>query len=246
MTESPGNLTVVRADPAAAALCWAHVALSPSTDEQELVATYLDGSEKEWFAAMAGRGRIPWLLGRVAAKRAVHDHLTRRNFAEIDPTRIVVENDAAGCPHLRVRGARLATRGIKVSIAHKPTLGVAVVARLRPSLSVAGTDRPPDGIGIDVESIDPRPASFECVVLSPPERRLVAAHHDDRDTWLTRVWTVKEAVAKATGRGLKGRPRDFEVDAIDDLRMRCGGRWVTTQPLEAGHGRFIVAWTESA
>jgi phosphopantetheine--protein transferase-like protein len=233
------------ADPAAA-LCSAHVVLSGSTDEQELVATYLDGCEKEWFAAMAGRRRIPWLLGRVAAKHAVHEHLTQRNFAAIDPTRIVVENDVLGCPILHVRGARLATRGIKVSIAHKPTVGVAVAARFRPFMSATCTDRPPTGIGIDVESIDPRPASFECVVLSPSERRLAAVHQDDRDTWLTRVWTVKEAVAKATGRGLKGRPRDFEVDATDDNRMHCEGRWVTTKSLETAQGRFIVAWTETA
>jgi phosphopantetheinyl transferase len=96
-----------------------------------------------------------------------------------------------------------------------------------------------------VESIDPRPASFECVVLGASERRLGEAQQDDRDTWLTRVWTVKEAVAKATGRGLKGRPRDFQVDAIEGLRMHCGGRWVTTEPLETANGRFIVAWTES-
>jgi phosphopantetheine--protein transferase-like protein len=232
------------ADPASA-LCWAHVVLSGSTDEQELVATYLDGCEKERFAVMAGRSRIPWLLGRVAAKHAVHEHLSQRKFAAIDPTRIVVENDALGCPILHVRGARLATRGVKVSIAHKPTVGVAVAARFRPLLAPTCTDRPPAGIGIDVESIDPRPASFECVVLSRSERRLAATHQDDRDTWLTRIWTVKEAVAKATGRGLKGRPRDFEVDATDDNRMHCEGRWVTTKSLDTAQGRFIVAWTET-
>ena len=235
----------MRADPAAT-LCWAYVALSPSTDEQELVATYLDGAEKERFATMSGRGRISWLLGRVAAKHAVRDHLSRRKFAEIDPTRIVVENDSLGCPQLHVRGARLATRGVRVSIAHKPTVGVALAARVRLVSSEASAAALPSGVGIDVESIDPRPASFEDAVLSRSERRLTSALPDDRDTWLTRVWTVKEAVAKATGRGLRGRPRDFEVDAIDDLRMRCAGRWVTTEPLDTGHGRFIVAWTETA
>jgi phosphopantetheine--protein transferase-like protein len=181
----------------------------------------------------------------VAAKEAVRDHLANRDFAPFDPTRIIVTNDANGCPHVAVRGARLATRGIEVSIAHKPTFGVAVAGRVRRPATSRGTAALPTGIGIDIESVEQRPSSFADTILSPAERSLLRAGGPDRAMWLTRMWAVKEATAKATGLGLRGRPKDFEVDAVDDDRMRCRGRWITTAPLDARDGLYIVAWTDS-
>ncbi|HEX3334380.1 MAG TPA: 4'-phosphopantetheinyl transferase superfamily protein [Acidimicrobiales bacterium] len=217
---------------------------------EDLARSFLGETEAEAFAAMTGRARIPWLLGRVAAKNAVRDHLASREFASFDPTRIVVTNDANGCPNVQVRGARLATRGIQVSIAHKPTVAVALAARVRGPASTKGITpkgkaTAPAGIGIDIEAVEQRPLSFAEMILSLPERLLLKARSDDRDSWLTRMWAVKEATAKATGLGLRGRPKDFEVDAIDDDRLRCCGRWITTAPLHTGDGRFIVAWTDT-
>jgi phosphopantetheinyl transferase (holo-ACP synthase) len=229
-------------------VCRTHVPFDSSTDLWELAAAYLGESEAEAFAAMSGRGRIPWLLGRVAAKEAVRDHLASRDFAEFDPTRIVVTNDCNGCPNVEVRGARLATRGVRVSIAHKPAIGVAVAARLRRPAAAEDVGPSPTGLGIDIESVQPRPRSFADSILSPPERSLLdagEADDGDRDAWLTRMWAVKEATAKATGLGLRGRPKDFQVDAVDNDRLRCCGRWIATAPLDTGDGRYIVAWTDS-
>jgi phosphopantetheinyl transferase (holo-ACP synthase) len=237
------------APPKGSAVCRAHVPFDGSTDVGALARTYLAESEADAFAAMAGRARIPWLLGRVAAKDAVRDHLVSRDFAPFDPTRIIVTNDTNGCPHVAVRGARLATRGIQVSIAHKPTVGVAVAGRVRspaPSSDVAPL---PTGIGVDIESVEPRPPSFVDMILGPRERSLlnarVNARGHDQDLWLTRMWAVKEATAKATGLGLRGRPKDFEVDAVDDERLRCCGRWIATAPLDTCGGHYVVAWTDS-
>jgi phosphopantetheinyl transferase (holo-ACP synthase) len=229
------------------AICRAHVSLDGSTDVWELASAYLGEPEAQAFAAMRGRARIPWLLGRVAAKEAVRDHLVSRDFAEFDPTRIIVSNDDKGCPNLEVRGARLATRGVRVSIAHKPTVGVAVAGRVRRPAATSGTTAHPAGIGIDVESVEPRPPSFVRTILGPSEQSLFDARDtaDDEDLWLTRLWAVKEATAKATGRGLGGRPKDFAVDAVDDDRVRCSGRWIATAPLDVGGGRYVVAWTDS-
>ncbi len=232
------------------AVCRAHVPLDASTDVDMLARVYLGEPEEEAFEAMAGRARIPWLLGRVAAKDAVRDHLAHRDFAPFDPTRIIVTNDPNGCPNLQVLGARLATRGVQVSIAHKPTVAVAVAARVPRQASPKaippkGMSPAPTGIGIDIESVQPRPPSFAETILSPPERSLLEARQDDRDTWLTLVWAVKEATAKATGLGLRGRPRDFEVDAVDEDRLRCCGRWIATAPLHICGARYIVAWTDS-
>jgi hypothetical protein len=44
---------------------------------------------------------------------------------------------------------------------------------------------------------------------------------------------------------LRGRPKDFEVDAFDGERLRCCGRWIATAPLETCDGHYVVAWTDS-
>jgi phosphopantetheinyl transferase (holo-ACP synthase) len=227
------------------AVCRAHVPFDSSTDAGELARTYLAEPEAEAFEAMTSRARIPWLLGRVAAKEAVRNHLASRDFAPVDPTRIIVTNDPNGCPTVAVRGARLATRGIEVSIAHKPTVGVAVAGRVRRPPTSTGAAALPTGLGIDIESVEQRPPSFANTILSPPERSLLRAGDPERDMWLTRMWAAKEATAKATGLGLRGRPKDFEVDVVDHERLRCCGRWITTAPLDTGDGRYIVAWTDS-
>jgi phosphopantetheinyl transferase (holo-ACP synthase) len=226
-------------------VCRAHVSFDGSTDVGELARTYLAEPEAEAFEAMAGRARIPWLLGRVAAKEAVRNHLVSRDFAPIDPTRIIVTNDPNGCPNVAVRGARLATRGIEVSIAHKATVGVAVAGRVRRPATSSDAAARPTGIGIDIESVERRPPSFADTILSPRERSLLHIGCPDSDKWLTRMWAVKEATAKATGLGLRGRPKDFEVDVVDDDRLRCCGRWITTAPLATCDGPYIVAWTDS-
>jgi len=122
---------------------------------------------------------------------------------------------------------------------------VAVAGRVRPPATSSAVAPLPTGIGIDIESVERRPPSFAETILSSPERSLLTARGPDRDLWLTRLWAVKEATAKATGLGLRGRPKDFEVDAVDHERLRCCGRWITTAPLDTRDGLYIVAWTDS-
>jgi phosphopantetheinyl transferase (holo-ACP synthase) len=224
----------------------AHVSFGGARDVPGLVGDYLGPTEQPVFESMTGHRRVPWLLGRVAAKDAVRRHLLGQGFADIDPSRILVDNDANGCPRIRVQGARLATRGVQVSIAHKPAVAVAVAAtfRVRPT-PAGGPGRPAAGIGIDVEAVEPRSPSFERTVLTPAERTMEPGTDEGRDRWLTRLWAVKEAVAKSTGLGLGGRPKDFEVDGVDGERLHCRGRWIATEPLDTLGGHFIVAWTDS-
>ncbi len=243
-TASPEG-RVLQDRPGPATCTRSQVPFDASTDFRALAREYLGPTEQATFETKTGRGRVEWLLGRVAAKDAVQRHLLSRDFALIDPVRIEVDNDARGCPGVRVRGAGLATRGLRVSIAHKPAVAVAVAAIFRMRPVSPDADGPSVGIGIDVEAVEPRSPIFERTVLTPGERSLRAATDDGPDTWLTRLWTVKEAVAKATGLGLRGRPKDFEIDAVLGERLRCRGCWVATEPLDTARDRFMVAWTDS-
>jgi phosphopantetheinyl transferase (holo-ACP synthase) len=200
---------------------------------------YLGPSEWPVFEALAPRRRLSWLLGRIAAKEAASRLM--RDRGEVDPKRIAIHNDEHGCPTVSVPGVAPLTRVPRVSIAHKPTVAVAAAATLPRSSLWART--PASGIGIDIEAVEARSATFERTVLSTAERSLASVDGEDRDTWLTRLWTVKEAAAKATGLGLRGRPRDFEIDRVAGDSFWCRRGWIRTEPVATAAGRFVMAWT---
>jgi phosphopantetheinyl transferase (holo-ACP synthase) len=216
----------------------AYASLTTGADLGSIARRYLAASERPAWAAMAEPRRVAWLLGRVAAKAAVARHLAGQNPSELDPIRILIDNDRHGCPIVGVAGTGSATRGLRVSIAHKPSAAVALAATL-PEPSPA-----PGGVGIDIEAVDVRSTTFERTVLSAAERSLRRGE-EDRDVWLTRLWTVKEAAAKATGLGLRGRPRDFEIDGVAGAAFRCRRRWIRTESVVSERGSFVVAWTET-
>lgn len=124
---------------------------------------------------------------------------------------------------------------LRVSLAHVDGLGVALVG---------------DGIdvGIDVERVEPRRPSFEALVLTNDERTVRPPDGYDRDAWMTVLWAAKEAAAKATGQGLNGRPKDFEILERRDNRLRIRNRWIAFErvPQSASpvpRKEHIVAWT---
>jgi phosphopantetheinyl transferase len=207
------------------------VELDAATDVAAMARRHLSDGERRRFETLPARTRVAWLLGRVAVKDAVRRELAGPGAAALEPACIVIENDEHGCPFVRVTGEAPSIDDLRVSIAHKPTVAVALAAT------------GPTGVGIDIEAVEPRSPTFERAALTGVERALPAVD-DDRDAWLTRIWTVKEAAAKATGRGLRGRPRDFEIDAVDGARLRCAGAWISSESVGTAAGRFIVAWTD--
>ena len=85
--------------------------------------------------------------------------------------------------------------GVDLSISHTDGLACAAVGlRCR--------------IGVDVEARRPVAPSLHDRVLAPEERRLVARSTDPDGDFLT-FWTMKEAAAKADGRGLHLDPRQL-------------------------------------
>jgi 3-oxoacyl-(acyl-carrier-protein) synthase/malonyl CoA-acyl carrier protein transacylase/phosphopantetheinyl transferase (holo-ACP synthase) len=182
---------------------------------------YLDGDEQTQYAAKVGPAQRAWLLGRIAIKDAIRQLLWARGAGPLYPIELRVHKAADGRP--LVSGPW--TNDLRVSVAHKETLAVALVAE--------GAD-----VGIDIERIEPRPADFVRAAFTEAELGLLA--HADRDEWLTRAWVAKEAVAKARGTGLQGDPRRFVLSAIDGARLRVDGVWVCTRR----EGEHIVGWTE--
>ncbi len=172
-------------------------------------------------SALLPRAARARALGRIAATMAVQ-------LLDPESREITILNDEQGRPY--VGGDRCRSRpGPHVSIAHKQHVAAAV----------AGWT----SCGIDLEPVECRSATFERTALAPSEQALEPC--EDRDTWLTRLWTVKEAVAKAGGRGLQGRPRDFEVRPVKghSYHFECLGFFVRTEIVDAAGRPHVVAWT---
>ncbi len=127
-----------------------------------------------------------------------------------------------------------------MSLAHSGPFAAAIVGR--------------DGsVGIDLELVSDAPA--EAALLTPEERDLLetiapgTGSAPERATWVTRFWTAKEAVAKAAGTGLGGRPARFVVTRVENDRLLVVvdgvGRWVTTSSGELPVP-FAVGWTRES
>ena len=194
---------------------------------------YLSQPERDDYERLNPLAQRQFLLGRVAVKDAVRRWLWSHGHGPVFPAEVAVANDPSGRP--LVRGPFEAD--LRVSLAHVEGLGVALVGE--------GVD-----VGIDAERVEPRRPSFEALVLTPAERELPVPDGFERDTWLTVLWAAKEAAAKAEGRGLEGRPKDFEVIERRGHRLRIGHRWIAFERLPPGttpdhlpRKEHIVAWT---
>jgi phosphopantetheinyl transferase len=187
-----------------------------------LARRYLGEGERAEYERQPPRGQRAWLSGRIAAKDAVRDLLWRAGHGPLFPVEVTVANEASGRPVVDAPHGR----DLRISIAHKDDVAVAVACEGR-------------AVGIDVERVEPRADSFAELAFTPEELRFVEG--EPRDESWTRLWSAKEAAAKAAGTGLGGAPHRFPVRARAGSRLLVGETWVDTKR----HGDFVIAWTVS-
>jgi phosphopantetheinyl transferase len=245
----PESNTIAQADAAG----WVRLTERwPDAASRELIARrYLGAAERETYRTHAPRGRRHWLMGRIAAKDAVRRWLWERGVGPLFPVEVTIEADEHGRPIVNAPGPLK----VCVSIAHSGDLAVAI-AHERP-------------IGIDVEIVEPRNPGLEMIALSSPERALldhvVSGMRGDpvraRPEAFTRFWTAKEAVSKAEGTGLAGRPGAFAIAMVEGDRLHVICQLEPTEqtreytvetrivPGPAGtdgaRADYLVAWTVS-
>ncbi|MGQ0465398.1 MAG: beta-ketoacyl synthase N-terminal-like domain-containing protein [Sporichthyaceae bacterium] len=192
---------------------------------------YLGPEERPQHASRNPRAANRWLLGRIAAKDALRAQLWVDGAGPLFPAEVRIDNDPSGRPFATGAGSE----DLQVSLAHSGPFAVALVGP------------PGTPVGIDVELVDDAPA--EAALLTPAERALLdalAPAPGERAAWVTRFWTAKEAVAKALGTGLGGRPARFVVTStagdelsvvVDGAEFRVATR-TGTDPVP-----FAVGWT---
>ena len=176
--------------------------------------------------------RQQFLASRVAAKDAIRLWWSRHYGTEElpHPSLFVIAHDDAGRPYLLPGDGEEMPH---ISLAHTAAGAVAIVA-----------DVP---VGIDLESAERDVRAILPDFATAAEIELVAeltAVDDDNNAAL-RLWCVKEAMAKALGTGLQGRPKDFEAIAVEngDFLVQHGstGERLVVHTVQAGP--FLIACT---
>jgi acyl transferase domain-containing protein/phosphopantetheinyl transferase len=194
-----------------------------ASTRDQLARRYLGEAEREQYENQGPRNQRAWLNGRIAAKDAIRNLFWQRDAdLPIFPVEIEIFNDASGGPI----ASCAFDRDVRISIAHKEDMAIA--------MATIGKR-----VGVDVEKIETRSASFEEISFTPEELALVDA--DARDEWITRLWSAKEAAAKARGTGLVGNPRRFVIRDRSGERLLVDDILVETRR----HGDFILSWTVS-
>jgi phosphopantetheine--protein transferase-like protein len=194
-----------------------------SASRELMMRRYLGEAEREAYARHNPRAQRLFLLGRIAVKDAVRRWLWAHGAGPVWPVEIEISNEESGRPIAVVPG----DAELSVSIAHTPYVGVAIVSR--------------GPVGIDAEQVEPRSELFASTAFAPAELEILLGTRspESRDEWLTRGWAAKEAVAKAAGTGLGGRPRDFVLSFSEENVLVVNGHSVESERIDD----MVVAWT---
>lgn len=146
--------------------------------------------------ALPERRKLDRVAGRLAAKRALIAHFEGEFGWEADARELAVYNDEGGHPRLRLPEGAPAPEP-SFSISHCAEGGAAAVGA------------PGRRVGVDIETIVPRPAEVIAFVASPGE---LASGPEDPEAQ-ARLWTGKEAALKLFGLGLDADARAVRPEA---------------------------------
>lgn len=192
----------------------------------------LDEEERRAFYQLPEKGprREEWLMGRVAAKEAVRAWLFNHYQLALANADIRIVSDAQGKPSVYCSAleGRLAP---SISISHSGQRAIAVAGDAQLSL------------GLDLQSIgSANPQDVARAALSSAEQDLLPVAGPQRDQAILALWAAKEAVAKATGQGLLGRPQDFLV--TEAVLSSADGQPAVAQIHYQG-ADYAVQWLDS-
>lgn len=167
--------------------------------------------------------RDEWTLGRVTAKRLLRTCVPE--LADVDFQRLTIANRSSGAPYAALDGDPMA---LHLSISHRQGLAAAAMTS---SLGF--------GLGIDLEWVEERDASFYSDYFTPGELELLPKSPSGQTARVgTLIWSAKEAMLKALGQGLRLDTRSVEVMRIAN---NSPGRWGELQ-VHATADRSTTWW----
>jgi len=200
--------------------------VSSAVARDDLKKRFLTQDEIQSHDSLPPRRKRDWLAGRIAAKDAVRHYLFEDGSKpSIFPKELQIKNNEKGQPQVFNHINTVLADDLSLSIAHKNRIAVSIAS-----------DKP---VGIDIEAVEPRDKSFEKMVFTDQEMRLLP--EDNRDYFIALFWAAKEAVGKMHGVGLQGRPKDLVVTEINEDTLKVNG--ITVKSTE--YKNHVICWTES-
>jgi 4'-phosphopantetheinyl transferase len=192
---------------------------------------WLSPAEQQTLAAFRfPKRRDEWLLGRYAAKSLLR---SLPAYRALSPQVIEVHNAPEGVPALALPVGT-------------PSPGCLTISHSGPYALCALSAGPDLRIGADLERVETRSEDFIEDYFTPGEREMVhAARRESRDLVATLVWSLKEAMLKALGVGLRWDTRRVEVSETDSL-PGVGEDWHALQVSDHENARRPwAAWAQA-
>ena len=155
------------------------------------------GELEKYVTLRFPKRRQEWLLGRMTAKYLLQQ--SRADSKGLKPAEIEVRNNAEGAPNY------ILPYGFEkpgcLSISHRDTLAYCALV-----------SKPVLRVGADLERVEPRSMAFvEAFFTAQEVMRVRACPPEFRDRLVTLIWSAKEALLKALGRGLRIDTRRVEI-----------------------------------
>jgi len=171
-----------------------------------LAKLYLNKIEWDDWISTGVKKKLPWLLGRIAAKDAVRDLFASLGI-RLYPSQVIIQNDGTGRPLVRLdQNAGLDLPVPRISISHKEAMGVALAV----TVDVDGTP------GIDMENVD-RDISEALLEQSfnSDELEILKTESSPVSEHIIQCWCAKEAAAKAKGMADLFHPGKIFIEKFD-------------------------------
>lgn len=187
-----------------------HADLLP-TDESTLtwcLDYVFHNSERQEFLSLTNLQRKrEWFCGRIAAKEAVRRLMLETHNMQICSADVIIAVNEQG--QRFATGKWIDETGAQpfISISHKNGHSIAIAAYHQ------------NGIGIDLEVIEPKEEGFEKLAFLPEEiAELEKAKGPAKEKRMIEFWSAKESVGKAIGSGLSANPRSLKAKLLDESK----------------------------